>query len=40
VPPKVEYSLTTFGQTLRPVMAELCKWGQKYRSRVRSVDKR
>jgi DNA-binding HxlR family transcriptional regulator len=40
VPPKVEYSLTEFGQTLRPVMVELRKWGQKYRSRVRPVDKR
>jgi DNA-binding HxlR family transcriptional regulator len=29
VPPKVEYSLTPHGQTLRPVMRELCKWGEK-----------
>ena len=28
VPPKVEYTLTPFGQTLRPVMRELCKWGE------------
>lgn len=28
VPPKVEYSLTTFGKTLRPVMRELCRWGK------------
>jgi DNA-binding HxlR family transcriptional regulator len=34
VPPKVEYSLTALGQTLRPVMAELCKWGQKHRLRI------
>jgi DNA-binding HxlR family transcriptional regulator len=34
VPPKVEYSLTSFGRTLIPVMAELCKWGQKYRTRI------
>jgi DNA-binding HxlR family transcriptional regulator len=34
VPPKVEYSLTSFGRTLIPVMAELCKWGQKHRVRV------
>jgi len=27
-PPKVEYALTQFGQTLRPVMRELCKWGE------------
>jgi DNA-binding HxlR family transcriptional regulator len=30
VPPKVEYSLTTEGRTLRPVMRELCKWGGKH----------
>jgi DNA-binding HxlR family transcriptional regulator len=30
VPPKVEYSLTAEGRSLRPVMRELCKWGQKH----------
>ena len=30
VPPKVEYSLTKYGQTLRPVMAELCEWGERH----------
>jgi DNA-binding HxlR family transcriptional regulator len=30
VPPKVEYSLTAYGQTLRSVMHELCKWGEKH----------
>jgi DNA-binding HxlR family transcriptional regulator len=39
VPPKVEYSLTALGQTLRPVMAELCEWGQKHRTRIGSKDK-
>ena len=34
IPPKVEYSLTTFGRTLIPVMTELCKWGQKHRPRL------
>jgi len=34
VPPKVEYSLTTFGRTLIPVMTELCEWGQKHRPRL------
>jgi DNA-binding HxlR family transcriptional regulator len=34
VPPKVEYSLTPYGRTLIPVMAELCKWGQKHRARL------
>jgi DNA-binding HxlR family transcriptional regulator len=33
VPPKVEYSLTAYGRTLVPVMAELCKWGRKHRRR-------
>jgi DNA-binding HxlR family transcriptional regulator len=30
VPPKVEYSLTELGETLRPLIDELCKWGSKY----------
>lgn len=33
VPPKVEYSLTDYGETLRPVLRELCKWGEKHRAR-------
>jgi DNA-binding HxlR family transcriptional regulator len=33
VPPKVEYSLTPYGRTLRPVMRELCKWGEKHMGR-------
>jgi len=39
VPPKVEYSLTAYGLTLRPVMRELCKWGEKLtaKPRARSV---
>ena len=35
VPPKVEYSLTAYGQTLRPVLEALCKWGETHRSKVR-----
>jgi DNA-binding HxlR family transcriptional regulator len=27
VPPRVEYSLTAPGATLRPVVAAMCKWG-------------
>lgn len=30
VPPKVEYSLTSLGETLRPLIDELCRWGIKY----------
>lgn len=28
IPPKVEYSLTTFGETLIPIMDLICKWGK------------
>lgn len=30
IPPKVEYAVTDLGQTLKPVLAELCNWGKKY----------
>lgn len=30
VPPKVEYSLTDFGQTLSPILSDLQEWGMKY----------
>src|SRR3954454_19713518 len=30
VPPKVEYSLTTFGETLRPVIAVMHDWAEGY----------
>jgi DNA-binding HxlR family transcriptional regulator len=33
VPPRVEYSLTAYGRTLRPVMMELCLWGKRHRAR-------
>jgi DNA-binding HxlR family transcriptional regulator len=28
VPPKVEYSLTAYGRTLRPITELMCKWGE------------
>ena len=28
VPPKVEYSLTTYGRTLRPITDLMCEWGE------------
>lgn len=30
VPPKVEYSLTDIGQSLKPVMDVVAKWGENY----------
>ncbi|MDB6078018.1 MAG: transcriptional regulator [Akkermansiaceae bacterium] len=29
VPPKVEYLLTPLGESLRPVMAAMCAWGDR-----------
>jgi DNA-binding HxlR family transcriptional regulator len=31
VPPKVEYALTEFGQTLAPILDALRDWGERYR---------
>lgn len=30
VPPKTEYSLTKFGQTLTPILDAMCTWGSDY----------
>jgi|SRR3989338_6453438 len=30
VPPKVEYSLTSRGETLRPILEQGCAWGTKW----------
>ncbi len=30
VPPKVEYSLTEFGESLMPILKMMCKWGETY----------
>lgn len=30
VPPKVEYSLTEFGESLMPILKLMCKWGENY----------
>lgn len=34
VPPKVEYSLTAYGETLRPICELMCGWGKKHMKRV------
>ncbi len=33
VPPKVDYSLTAYGQTLKPLLGMMCDWGARHRSR-------
>ncbi len=40
VPPKVEYSLTEFGQTLIPVIAALGGWADTHEERLRNVIKK
>lgn len=40
VPPKVEYSLTPFGETLQPIIYSMRDWGEQYTNEVlaRSQD--
>jgi DNA-binding HxlR family transcriptional regulator len=33
VPPRVEYSLTDYGRTLRPITDLMCAWGKKHMRR-------
>jgi DNA-binding HxlR family transcriptional regulator len=40
VPPRVEYSLTDFGETLIPVISALGNWGDKNEERLRNVVRR
>ena len=37
IPPKVEYSLTTFGRTLSKSLAPLCEWGTRYSRDVEAI---
>lgn len=32
IPPKVEYRLSAKGQTLIPILDQLCEWGEEYRT--------
>ena len=34
VPPRVEYTLTELGQSLRPVLDALKKWGEEYKAKM------
>ena len=34
VPPRVEYALSELGETLRPLMKEMEKWGSGYKARL------
>ncbi|RIV16148.1 transcriptional regulator, partial [Klebsiella pneumoniae] len=40
IPPKVEYSLTPFGETLAEALKPLCAWGTQHMSEVEKVMSR
>jgi DNA-binding HxlR family transcriptional regulator len=37
VPPKVEYSLTEYGRSLKRALREICDWGHNHMSRIGAV---
>lgn len=37
VPPRVEYSLTTFGKTLVPILESLEQWGNQYLKKLSTI---
>ena len=39
VPPKVEYSLTAYGRSLRPITDLMCEWGKKHMRRATATEK-
>jgi DNA-binding HxlR family transcriptional regulator len=39
IPPKVEYSLTDFGQSFMPVLNSLCKWSTGHQDLLHSISK-
>jgi DNA-binding HxlR family transcriptional regulator len=34
VPPKVEYTLTEYGESLEPILKLMCDWGIKHRNQI------
>ena len=38
IPPKVEYSLTSAGQSLIPILDTMCKWGQAYANDYEQIE--
>jgi DNA-binding HxlR family transcriptional regulator len=40
LPPRVDYRMTPFGQTLAAALVSLCAWGEEHRSRVEDIKLR
>jgi DNA-binding HxlR family transcriptional regulator len=38
VPPRVEYSLTPYGRTLRPITELMCTWGKQHLKRLEAEN--
>jgi DNA-binding HxlR family transcriptional regulator len=38
VPPKVEYSLTEYGRSLKRALREICDWGRNHMTRIGAVE--
>lgn len=40
IPPRVEYSLTELGMSLKPVVEAMCRWGEAHGEKSRPKEKR
>lgn len=38
VPPKVEYSLTDYGCSMKPALEAICAWGKIHMKRIKAVE--
>jgi DNA-binding HxlR family transcriptional regulator len=39
VPPRVDYTATALGRSLKPVMLSLCDWGHRHASELNELDR-
>jgi DNA-binding HxlR family transcriptional regulator len=39
MPPKVDYSFTEYGESLKPVLRMLCNWGEEHLKQMDVTDK-
>lgn len=38
VPPRVEYTLTETGYSLKPILDAMCNWGESYKAQVKAKE--